>query len=223
MSETRIRNGAMLVRGCIELIEILGREDFMYSAFLVKIKGELLRVEKSLMEGGGDDFSFGDVSNVFGKNGSERSYGKEVKIGGKTFSTSSSTLPNSKILKPQNFLIQSPESCISSYRSPHTPATPPSPSNPPSLNIKPQTNSKSHSSTKQNPINSQSLNQELSHLKENNKKYELLITALKNRGYPIEEVYQFDVKNPVKSLESPQKLFKPVNLSLTSDESISEV
>ena len=209
LNRVKFQSGSGLVRGCIELIEVLAKEDFLFRALLMKVKEQLVRVEKELMEGVEKNFSFRHGAEELRRNGKEKVNGKEVKIEGKTFFPSSSKLPTSAILKSHNFLIQSPEIF---FPSDHKQPDPPP-------NRQSKIIPKSQSSPKHKAVNFQSLHQELTDLKAKDLKYQLLITALKNRGYPVDEVYQFDVHQPVKSGGNPQQLFNPSNLSLTSEES----
>lgn len=211
LNEVKLKENWDLVRGCIELIEIVGKEDFLFNSFLMKIRKELLRVEKEFRgaKGGG---IFGDATKIEElKNGEkDKDKDKGFRFDGQTIiKSSSSSLPKSEILKPHNFLIQSPDDRLhSEFKVLES-----------NLNTQSNTETKPRLSSQSQLLNFQSLQREVEHLKENESKYQLLITALKNRGYPVDEVFLFDVKQSPLIDDGHLRIYKPDHLSLTSEDS----
>ena len=205
LNEVKLMGSWEVVKGCIELIEIVGKEDFLFTSFLMNIGKELARGEKEFR-----DCRERDKSENCRKFEELKMKGMDLICEGQTITkSSSSNLPKSEILKPHNFVIQSPE-----YHS-HSEFTVLE-SN---LNTQSNIEARPRLSLQSQLLNFQSLQREVEHLKANDSKYQLLITALKNRGYPVDEVFLYDVKQSSHIDEGHLRVYQPDHLSLTSEES----
>jgi hypothetical protein len=223
-----------LIGVCIDLLEMVIKEDFIFCSFLQKIKERLLKIQEN-------QGNFGSLNGLNGKNCgyqaqithfmvSERqeSHKDKIELNAQTppsyLPPLNSLVMNFDALKEHHFLIQAQESfrnfqalnkdqkkeddelkTLERFES----------------NADTQSNKdlQTRLTLQQQTIQIQSLKGEISKLREKELKYQKLLTALKNRGYPVDEVYEFDVHKQIHPDNSHLKPIKLEGLCISSDDS----